>query len=314
MNKSQPIREIKTILEKLNFPQRYISEQTAICIMAMMDKTEREGLLPGHKTPREGARIHDVLNFARNVVGKNVAENTREAYRKTSLAPLMNYGIVVRHQLSTNDPNTYYRLHPEFERLFTEGNPKKRDNLISHLQRKLTKLEKPAVQKFLKDKKVVVQINNEKSFSLSPGKHNLLEKSVVEMFGRAFLNKPQVVYLGDTAPRKGYQNRVLMRKLNLPIHTSASLPDVILFSAPDNHLVIIEVVTSSGPVNPIRLKQLQRFTKEPKKLGHKISFTSSFSSRAVFRRFVEEIAWGSSVWIANEPNNIVHFERMDYKS
>jgi len=29
-----------------------------------------------------------------------------------------------------------------------------------------------------------------------------------------------------------------------------------------------------------------------------------------FRKFVEDIAWGSSVWIENEPNNIVCFERI----
>ena len=28
---------------------------------------------------------------------------------------------------------------------------------------------------------------------------------------------------------------------------------------------------------------------------------------------VEEIAWRSSVWIENEPNNIVHFERIGVK-
>ncbi|KKL14115.1 hypothetical protein LCGC14_2519000, partial [marine sediment metagenome] len=146
------------------------------------------------------------------------------------------------------------------------------------------------------------------------GEHNLLEKSVVEIFSHAFLSKPQIVYLGDTAPRKGYQNRTLMRKLNLPIDTTASLPDVILFSEPEHNLVIVEVVTSSGPVNSIRLKQLQKLTLGPKKLGYKISYISSFPSRAIFRRFVEEIAWGSSVWIENEPNNIVHFERIEKKN
>ena len=100
------IEEIKLILKKLNFPERFITEQTAICIKALIDQKERTGLLPEHKNLSEGARIHDILNFARDVIGKKVAENTREAYRKTSLAPLLNHGIVVRHQLSTNDHNT----------------------------------------------------------------------------------------------------------------------------------------------------------------------------------------------------------------
>lgn len=301
------LEKIKEVLHKLNFPEKYISDQTAICIKAMLDETERKGLLPGHKTLSQGARIHDILNFARNVIGKKVAENTREAYRKTSLAPLMNYGIIVRHQLSTNDPNTYYRLHPDFARLFSERDKKELAKLISQLQKHLTKR---VSKKTIQSGNISVKINEQEKFLLSSGEHNLLEKAVVEVFGYAFLEQPQVVYLGDTAPRKGYQNRNLMRRLNLPVDTAASLPDVILYSEPEFHLVIVEAVTSSGPINAIRLEQLHKFTKGPRKLGIKTTYVSAFPSRAVFRKFVEDIAWGSSVWIENEPNNIVHFERM----
>jgi len=304
------IEEIKAVIGKLGFPKRYITEQTAICIMALTDRNRREGLLSGHKNLSEGARIHDILNFARDVIGKKVAENTREAYRKTSLAPLMNYGIVVRHQLSTNDPNTYYRLQPVFIRLFSEENIEERNRLIKQLQRQLTKLTGRKVRRAIQGKEISVQIGDKQIFSLSSGEHNLLEKSVVAIFGQAFLDKPQTVYLGDAAPRKGYQNRTLMRRLNLPIDTAASLPDVILFSEPESYLVIVEVATSSGPINSIRLEQLHKFTKGPRKLGFKVSYVSAFPSRAVFRRFVEEIAWGSSVWIENESNNIVHFQRL----
>lgn len=305
------VEAIKDILEKINFPKRNISEQTAICILALIDKTDRQGLLPEHRTLSDGARIHDILNYARNVIGKKVAENTREAYRKTSLAPMMSFDMIVRHQLSPRDPNTYYRLHPDFFRLFSEKNIKERNRIINQLLSQLTRLKKRTSKKSLKSKDVVVQINSERSFSPSPGEHNLLEKSVVEIFGHAFLHDPQVVYLGDAKPKRSYQNRTLMRKLNLPIDTSTHLPDVIIFSEPENHLIIVEVVTSSGSVNSMRLEQLQKFTKGPRKLGHKISYVSAFPSRAVFRRFVEDIAWGSSVWIENEANNIVHFEKME---
>lgn len=76
------------------------------------------------------------------------------------------------------------------------------------------------------------------------------------------------------------------------------------------HLVIVEVVTSSGIVNTMRLDQLNKFTKGPRNVGYAISYITAFLSRAIFRRFIEEIAWGSSVWIENEPNNIVHFEKI----
>lgn len=303
------IEEIKTILEKFNFPKRYTSDQTAICIKALIDITDRSGLLPGHRNLSDGARIHDILNFARDVIGKRVAENTREAYRKTSLAPMMSFGMIVRHQLSPRDPNTYYRLHSDFARIFSENKAEERDKLISHLESKPKITERIAKKELLK-RNVYVQIDAEKSFPLSPGEHSLLEKSVVEIFGHAFLRDSQVVYLGDDKPKRSYQNRTLMRRLTLPINIALPLPDVILFSESESHLVIVEAVATSGPVNSIRLEQLQKFTKGPKKLGFKISYISAFPARAVFRKFVEDIAWGSSVWIENEPNNIVHFERI----
>ena len=129
------------------FPRRFISDQTAICLNALADKTERTGLLPTHKNLAYGARIHDILNFARDLIGKRVAENTREAYRKTSLAPLMSYGLVVRHQLSTNDPNTYYRLHPDLANVFSERDTKQRDKLINQLQLRPVKAKERTTKK-----------------------------------------------------------------------------------------------------------------------------------------------------------------------
>ena len=61
------------------------------------------------------------------------------------------------------------------------------------------------------------------------------------------------------------------------------------FSEHEKHLVIVEAVTSSGPINPIRLDQLQKLTKEPSKLGYKISNVAAFPSRTVFRKFVEGV-------------------------
>lgn len=306
-------QEVKTLLKALNFPKRYITDQTAICILALNDDKPRSGLLAGHKSLSEGARIHDILNYARHTLGKSVAENTRESYRKDSLKPLMVCGLVVRHQLSTNDPNTYYRLHQDFSRLLSETDDKERVRLIKQLGVPEYTTKRQRVQRGI-SKEVTVIINSDTSRLLSPGDHNILEKALVEIFAPAFLNTPQVVYVGDTSPRQGYQNRHLMRRLNLPLDISASLPDVILYSEPDHHLVVVEAVTSGGPINLIRLRQLQHLTTGATKLGNHVSYVSAFPSRSVFRRFVEEIAWGSSVWIENEPNNIVHFKTLRKES
>src|SRR5688572_6200602 len=105
------LEEVKVLLQQLGLDRKLITEQSAICILALADGREREGLLQGKKHLRDGARIHDIMTFARQDCGKEVAENTRESYRKSSLRPLCEEGLVIRHQLSTNDPKTFYRLH-----------------------------------------------------------------------------------------------------------------------------------------------------------------------------------------------------------
>jgi len=116
-----------------------------------------------------------------------------------------------------------------------------------------------------------------------------------------------VVYLGDTRHKGGYQNRDLMRELNLPIQVTASLPDVILLCEMERYLVVVEVVASSGPVSTARLAQLQHLVQQAQALGYRPRYVSAFPSRRVFRRFVEDIAWGSQVWIANEAEQVINF-------
>jgi len=298
------VDEIKALLQALNFPARRITEQTAFCILALSDNTPRQGLLAGHDCLADGARIHDILNFVRQEIGRPVAENTRESYRKTSLRPLMEAGWVIRHQLSTNDPNTYYRLHPDFARLLTLPSGPERDALIERLR--LPERWRPRRQPDLRQD-VRVTLAPGQVHTLSPGRHNLLEKEVVETLGPALLQHPQVVYLGDTAPRAGYQDRVLMRRLNLPIDVSVSLPDAIIYGSEERTLLVVEAVVSSGPISAGRLAQLKEFTAAPASLDVDVVYVSAFPSRRVFRQFVEDIAWGTSVWIADEPYNIVHF-------
>jgi type II restriction enzyme len=296
------LEEVKDLLRELNFPPGFITDQTALTILALMDRKPREGLLSGHSCLADGARIHDILNFVRSEFDRKVAENTRESYRKTSLRPLMDAGWVVRHRLATNDPNTYYRLSGEFSRLLEGAAGRERKRLVEHLRRSKSARRIPDQRQ----DGVEVWISPERSFLLGPGSHNELEKDVVEILAPTLLKHPSILYLGDTAPRSGYQNRTLMRRLNLPIDLRESLPDVVLYD-PDDRLLIVEAVTSGGPIDPTRLDQLREFARGPATLGMRIEYLTVFPTRRIFRSFVEQIAWGTSVWIAGEPSNLIHF-------
>ena len=298
------LERLVAILPDPGLAKRFSTRQTGICLHALLDAKPRAGLLAGKGTLAEGARIHDILEFAREELGIRVAENTRETYRKTSLRPLNEVGVINRHQLSTNDPNTFYRISAALvEPLRAVVAGKGSDRALQEFRQQAAKRPSPD-----EEQPVEVRVSPANTFLLSAGAHSQLAKVFVETFGPAFLTGPQVVYIGDTARKSGYQNRGLMRELNLPVEVKAGLPDVVLFSEAQRRLIVCEVVTSTGPVTSSRLEQLRRLVHGPMKLGHTVEFVTAFPSRAVLRRFVEQIAWGTSVWIAAEPNNLILFQ------
>lgn len=297
------LEQVKELLRELGFPKSSISDQTALTILALADRKPRRGLLPGSTCLADGARIHDILEFVRTDFDRRVAENTRESYRKTSLRPLMEVGWVLRHRLSTNDPNTHYRLHGELAQFLTLESGPERDLLSAKLRIRGKKVRKTGSR----EGNVVVRLSADRNFTLSPGAHNELERAVVEILAPAILRQPSVVYLGDTAPRAGYQDRSLMRRLNLPIDVAESLPDVVIYSTEENRLLVVEAVTSGGPIDAARLEQLRMLCRGPAQLEVRLEFMTSFPSRKDLRRFIEEIAWGTGVWIAEEPWNLIHF-------
>jgi hypothetical protein len=302
--------QVKELLRELGFPKGSVSDQTALTILALADRKPRPGLLPGHTCLADGARIHDILEFVRTDFDRRVAENTRESYRKTSLRPLMEAGWVLRHRLSTNDPNTHYRLHGELAQLLALEPGEERDLLSAKLQIRGKKVQKTGNR----DGNIVVRLSADRNFTLSPGSHNELERAVVEILAPAILPQPSVVYLGDTAPRAGYQDRPLMRRLNLPIDVTEALPDVVIYGAEENRLLVVEAVTSGGPIDTTRLEQLRMFCRGPAQLGVRLEFMTAFPNRKDLRRFIEEIAWGTSVWIAEEAWNLIHFATLSSHS
>ncbi|MEM6396046.1 MAG: BsuBI/PstI family type II restriction endonuclease [Bacteroidota bacterium] len=69
-------------------------------------------------------------------------------------------------------------------------------------------------------------------------------------------------------------------------------------------MYLIEAVHSSGPISEIRLLELQVLTKECKA---SIVYVTAFLDRPTFRKFVADIAWETEVWIADNPDHLIHF-------
>lgn len=314
MNEQQreQLNTIKDILSHVaSFPKRRATDQTATCLMALLDTQPREDLLSGKQSLNDGARIRNILDFKRNDMGDPVAENTRESYRKESLKPLCEAGIAERHQSSINDPNTFYTLNPDFERILREQSENQRSQLLnewnqSHPTRYQHLRESHARTA---DARHDLTINYQgQLLELSSGKHSEITRQVMDVFAPAYIPGFEAVYISDTRNKMLFVNQELAEELNLELDEHDRLPDLILYRRSMNIMYPIEVVTSVGPFSESRKEEVRAILSKHSPIKYGMVCISAFPDRTVLRRFIADIAWETKVWIAAEHYGIIHFD------
>lgn len=147
-----------------------------------------------------------------------------------------------------------------------------------------------------------VRINN-KDFTFSPGKHNQLQKAIIEEFAPRFAPNSECLYVGDSDARDMYKDVKQLKKLGFEITLHDKMPDVILYRADKNWIYFIESVTSVGPMNPKRIKEITDMTQNV--TAGKI-FVTAFLNKSTFKKFCEDLAWETEVWIADNPDHLIH--------
>ena len=145
---------------------------------------------------------------------------------------------------------------------------------------------------------------NGKPLELSLGEHNVLQKEIIEQFLSRFGSDCEVLYIGDTANKILYIEKEVLVKLNFFELSHDELPDIIAYSKKNNWLYLIEAVYASGPMSEIRVLELKKLLKNSKV---ELIFVTAFLTRVDFKKWMMKIAWETEVWIADNPDHLVHF-------
>ena len=159
--------------------------------------------------------------------------------------------------------------------------------------------------------KIPITLPDGKKISLSFGKHNQLYADVVHGFCSRFIGKGgRLLYIGDTASSRNEGGKLMilesefLESIGVPPMSHDKLPDVVVFDEKRNWLFLIEAVTSHGPVSSKRWVELEEALAACK-VGR--VYVTAFPSRAEFRRNAADIAWETEVWIADNPDHMIHF-------
>jgi hypothetical protein len=246
------------------------------------------------------------MNFVADTYGKNYAPNTRETFRRQVLHQLVQGRIVDYNpdepDLPVNSPKAHYAVSDAALSVIQKYGTPEWESALTDFKEKIVILTE-AYEKERSMTMIPVTVEGEK-IKLSAGKHNEVQVAVVEQFAPRFAGGGKVLYLGDTANKDLFVDREELEKIGIPITEHSKLPDIVIYDEPKEWLFLIEVVTSHGPVSPKRILELEDFLKESK-VG-KIYITA-FPDKSEFRKHIADIAWETEVWIADNPDHMIHF-------
>ncbi len=284
-------------------PHEQQNDRTALCLLALLDLNPRKKWSEA-ADPMVG--ITPMMEFARDSYGMVYAPNTRETFRRFSVHQLVQAGIVVSNpddpSRPVNSPKTVYQMAPDAWRLLRLRESKKWEaELAAYRMRQGALATRYARIRDLK--RIPVHIAGDRALHLTPGAHSQLIEAVVRQFAARFVPGSQLLYVGDTGKKWAYRDAAGFRALGIQLDEHGKMPDVAIHDRKRNWLVLIEVVTSHGPVNPKRHEELKILF--AKSLAGLV-FVTAFPSRAVMSKYWNELAWETEVWVADHPDHLIH--------
>jgi hypothetical protein len=148
---------------------------------------------------------------------------------------------------------------------------------------------------------VPVVLPDGSKISLSAGGQNPLIKAVVEEFCSRFTPGAAIAYIGDAETKLLHLQAAYLEELGITLSAAAKMPDVVAHDPHRNWLILIEAVTSAGPVDGKRRMELKELFKNS---TAGLVFVTAFETRKVMQSFLSQISWETEVWIAEDPDTL----------
>lgn len=292
----------RLLLKQIGMPTKQQSRMCALTLLAMANVRKSTSW---SKATNKWIRIHDIIVFAAKFYGIAYAENSRETFRKQALHPFRTAALIEDNGLATNSPNYRYRLTDEFLKVVQEQPNKSTASKTGTALQMFMSTHESLSEIYASKKqmqKMPVRINQQE-FTFSPGKHNELQKAIIEEFAPRFAPNSECLYVGDTIQKDLVKNVEKLSELGFEITLHDKMPDVVLYREDKNWIYFIESITSVGPMDPKRIVEIEAMTKNV--IAGKI-YISAFLDFSTFKKFSDQLAWETEVWIADMPDHMIH--------
>ena len=298
------LAEAQQILRDLGLPRAQQNDRSALTLLALLDMKPADSW-PAARRPLRG--ITQMMTFFKEHYGKEYAPNSRETVRRQTVHQFREAGLIHENpdkpDRPTNSGLTVYQIETAALAVVrTFGTDRWVPKLKKYLTRAGSLAKKYAHARAMH--RIPLTIGAGAEITLSPGGQNILVEQIVNEFCPRFTPGGQPIYVGDTAKKWAYFDVAALEELDVEIEEHGKMPDVVVHLPERNWLVLIEAVTSHGPVNPKRHNELKEL------FGASTAglvFVTAFLTRHEMARHLPEIAWETEVWVAEAPDHLVHF-------
>lgn len=297
------IEQARAMLLAFGFDAQRSNERSAIVLLSLL------GLRPGDSwsdATSERIGVSPLMDAAQ-AWGADWKWGTRETVRRQTLHQFLDAGLVEYNSddpnRPVNSPQANYRLTPSALHLIRlwgrRGSPKRLANYLTALPGQVAAYAAARTMA-----RIPVKLPGGSPVTLSPGGQNVLIGEMVEQFCPRFTPGGQVLYIGDADGGAPVYDVAALDALGIALDHHGKLPDLVVYLAERQWLVLAEAASSHGPVDSKRHGELKVLFKD---CAAGLVFVSCFPNRATMRGYLVDLAWETDVWCADSPDHMMHF-------
>ena len=302
--RAKRIEECLRILAILGLPAGQQNERSALTLLALLNLTPNA---PWSEASSPLLGVTPIMEYIRQHYAKDYAPNSRETIRRYTLHQFMQAGLVLLNpddsERPTNSPLNVYQIAPETLALLRAfGSHAWEARLDTYQSAAPALADRYANER--KMQRIPLLLDENQRIFLSPGGQNILIKQIVDEFCPRFTPRARLLYVGDTGAKFAYRDASRLERLGVDLEAHGKMPDILVYYETKEWLVLIEAVTSHGPISPKRKLELEQLF-QTATAG--LVFVTAFLDRRSLGKYLGEIAWETEVWTADAPSHMLHF-------
>jgi BsuBI/PstI restriction endonuclease C-terminus. len=298
------VDEARRLLVLFGMDDERSNERSARTLLALLHLRSEDAWSEA-SNPMLGTRA--LMDWIRDVYGHDYAPNTRETIRRQTLHQFVDATLVVENpdepDRPVNSPRWNYQVTSEALTVIQAyGTPAFDAELRKYLTIVPGLRDRYAAAREMN--RIPVTLPGGLPFTLSPGGQNVLIKQVVEEFCPRFTPGGEVLYVGDADTKWALFEAERLAQLGVTVDQHGPMPDLVVYLPDREWLVLMEAASSHGPVDSRRRAELAALFSDARP---GLVYVSCFPDRREMRKYLNDIAWATEAWCAEDPTHLIHF-------